>query len=89
MAGTLHIFRRNETPLEYQVNYNLGPASWVQVMDPAGLDHFLRLNTGLASDNVEALLTELRDNGHASEAPVAIAESHLAEMGFAESPSDE
>jgi hypothetical protein len=89
MAGTLHIFRRNETPLEYQVNYNLGPASWVQVMDPAGLDHFLRLGTGLASDNVDALLAELRNNGHTSEAPVAIPESHLAEMGFAESPSDE
>ncbi len=89
MAGTLHIFRRSDTPLEYQVNYNLGPASWVQVMAPVELDHFLRLGTGLASDNVDALLTELRDNGQASEAPVAIPESHLAEMGFAESPSDE
>ncbi len=89
MAGTLHIFRRNETPLEYQVNYNLGPASWVQVMDPAGVERFLRLSTGLAPDSVDAMLTELRDNGHTSEAPVAISESHLAEMGFAESPSDE
>lgn len=89
MAGTLHIFRRSETPLEYQVNYNVGAASWVQVMDPAGLDHFLRLSTGLDPDNVDAMLSELRDNGHTSEAPVAIGESHLAEMGFAESPSDE
>jgi hypothetical protein len=89
MAGTLHIFRRSESPLEYQVNYNVGPASWVQVMDPAGLDHFLRLSTGLAPDSVDAMLAELRDNGHTSEAPVAIGESHLAEMGFAESPSDE
>jgi hypothetical protein len=89
MAGTLHIFRRNDTPLEYQVNYNLGPASWVQVIDPAGLDHFLRLSTGLAPDKVDAMLAELRDNGHTSEAPVALAESHLPEMGFAESPSDE
>ncbi len=89
MAGTLHIFRRNETPLEYQVNYNLGPASWVQVMDPATLDHFLRLGTGLAPDNVDAMLAELRNNGHTSKAPVAISESHLPEMGFAETPSDE
>jgi hypothetical protein len=89
MAGTLHIFRRNETPLEYQVNYNLGPASWVQVMDPAGLDHFLRLSTGMASDSVDAMLTELRNNGHSTQAPVEISESHLPEMGFAESPSDE
>lgn len=89
MAGTLHIFRRNDAPLEYQLNYNLGPASWVQVMDPAGLDHFLRLGTGLPPDEVEAMLAELCDQGHTSEAPVEIPESHLAEMGFAESPSDE
>lgn len=89
MAGTLHIFRRNDAPLEYQLNYKLGPASWVQVMDPAALDHFLRLGSGLPSDEVDAMLAELRDKGHTSEAPVAIPESHLAEMGFAESPSDE
>ena len=82
MAGTLHIFRRNDSPLEYQANYNLGPASWVQVFDPEALDHFLRLGTGLASDNVDALLTELHDNGHTSEAPVAISESHLAGDGI-------
>ncbi len=89
MAGTLHIFRRSDTPLEYQVNYNVGPASWVQVMDPAGLDHFLRLSTGLPPDSVDAMLTELRNSGHATQAPVTIGESHLPEMGFAESPSDE
>ena len=89
MAGTLHIFRRNDTPLEYQVNYNVGAASWVQVFDPQGLDHFLRLGTGLAPDTVDAMLTDLRDNGHTTEAPVGIGESHLAEMGFAQSPSDE
>ena len=55
------------------MNYNLGPASWVQVMDPAGLEHFLRLSTGLAPDDVDAMLAELRDNGHTSEAPVDIA----------------
>jgi hypothetical protein len=89
MAGTLHIFRRSETPLEYQVNYNLGPASWVQVMDPADLEHFLRLSSGLEPAAVDAMLATLRDSGHATEAPVAIGESHLPEMGFAESPSDE
>ena len=89
MAGTLHIFRRSEAPLEYQVNYNVGPASWVQVMDPAELEHFLRLSSGLAPDTVDAMLTALSDGGHATEAPVAIGESHLPEMGFAESPSDE
>ena len=89
MAGTLHIFRRNDAPLEYQVNYNVGPASWVQVMDPVGLEHFLRYSTGLLPEGVDALLAELRDKGHTSEAPVNIGESHLPEMGFAESPSDE
>lgn len=89
MAGTLHIFRRNDAPLEYQVNYNLGPVSWVQVMDPAELEHLLRLSTGLLPDQVDAMLTELRDKGHTSEGPVNISESHLPEMGFAESPSDE
>jgi hypothetical protein len=89
MAGTLHIFRRNDSPLEYQANYNLGPASWVQVFDPAGLDHFLRLSTGLPPEEVDAMLAELRDKGRTSEAPVEIPEMHLSVMGFAESPSDE
>ena len=66
MAGTLHIFRRNDSPLEYQANYNLGAASWVRVFDPEALDHFLRLGTGLAPGNVDAMLKELRDNGHTS-----------------------
>jgi hypothetical protein len=89
MAGTLHIFRRNDTPLEFQANYNLGAASWVQVFDPAGLEHFLRLSTGLLPDRVDAMLAELHDKGNTTEAPVEIGELHLGEMGFAESPSDE
>jgi len=89
MAGTLHIFRRSDAPLEYQANYNLGPASWVQVFDPDGLDHFLRLSTGRSPDEVDALLAVLRDQGHVTEAPIEIGETHLTVMGFAESPSDE
>jgi len=89
MAGTLHIFKRNDTPLEYQANYNLGAVSWVQVFDPLRLEHFLRLSAALSGDTVDAMLSELRDKGSTSEGPVAIGESHLAEMGFAESPSDE
>ena len=89
MAGTLHIFRRNESPLEYQANYNVGPASWVQVFPPHELEHFLRLGAALSDETVDSILGELRQTGHATEAPVMIAESHLAEMGFAESPSDE
>ena len=89
MAGTLHIFRRNDSPLEYQANYNLGAASWVQVFDPVGLEHFLEYGAGLSADKASAMLAELRDKGSTSEAPVHIGESHLAEMGFAESPSDE
>ncbi len=89
MAGTLHIFKRNEAPLEYQANYNLGAVSWVQVFDPVGLDHFLRIGSGLTINSIEALLADLRAQGHTSEAPVDIRESHLAEMGFAESPSNE
>ena len=89
MAGTLHIFRRNDAPLEYQANYNLGSASWVRVFDPVGLEHFLRHNTGLLGDTAEAMLAELRDKGSTSHAQVNIGESHLSEMGFAECPSDE
>jgi hypothetical protein len=89
MAGTLHIFRRNDSPLEYQANYNLGPASWVQVFPPRELEDFLRLGTGLDALTVDSILGELQQSGHVTEAPVLIAESHLAEMGFAESPSDE
>jgi hypothetical protein len=89
MAGTLHIFRRNSDPLEYQANYNLGVASWVQVFDPVGLEHFLQYSAGLSAEAADAMLAELRDKGSTTEAPVSIGESHLAEMGFAESPSDE
>ncbi len=89
MAGTLHIFKRNDSPLEFQANYNLGATSWVQVFDPVGLDHFLQIGSGLTANSIDAILADLRANGHTSEAPVNIPESHLAEMGFAESPSDD
>jgi len=89
MSGTLHIFRLKSAPLEYQVNYNLGANSWVQVFDPEGLDDFLRHNSALPPSNVDAMWEELRTNGHTTEANVRIHESHLSEMGFAESPSDE
>jgi hypothetical protein len=89
MAGTLHIFKRNDTPLEYQANYNLGAASWVQVFPQRQLEDFLRLGSGLDAVRVADILAELRQTGHSTEAPVYIAETHLAEMGFAESPSDE
>ena len=42
MSGTLHIFRWKADPLQYQVNYNLGANSWVQVFDAYGRDEFLR-----------------------------------------------
>ncbi len=89
MPGTLNIFRLKADPLQYQVNYNLGANSWVQVFDPIGLEHFLRLTTALPPSEVEAMLDELRQSGHTSEANVNLGESHLGEMGFAESPSDE
>jgi len=43
----------------------------------------------LPPSNVDAMWEELRTNGHTTEANVHIHESHLSEMGFAESPSDE
>ena len=51
MPGTLHIFRRKPDPLEYQVNYNLGANSWVQVFDGAGVEEFLRHSTALPEDD--------------------------------------
>ncbi len=89
MPGTLHIFRLNSNPLQYQVNYNLGANSWVQVFEPAGLEEFLRHSSALPDGEIDAMLNELRSNGHTTEADVHIGESHLGEMGFAESPSDE
>ena len=35
------------------------------------------------------MMAELRKDGHTTETNVDIGESHLGEMGFAESPSDE
>jgi len=89
MSGTLHIFRLKPDPLQYQVNYNLGANSWVQVFDAAGLDEFLLHSTALPVSEVEALLQELRSSGRTTQANLDLPESHLGEMGFAESPSDE
>lgn len=89
MPGTLHIFRLSENPLQYQVNYNLGANSWVQVFEAAHLDEFLRHSSALPPAEVDAMLNELRSAGHTTEANVHIGELHLGEMGFAESPSDE
>ncbi len=89
MSGTLHIFRLKAEPLQYQVNYNLGVHSWVKVFDAPGLDEFLRHSWGLPDSELDAMLGELRTVGHTAEALVDMPESHLAEMGFAESPSEE
>lgn len=89
MPGTLHIFRLRAAPLQYQVNYNLGAKSYVQVFEPVGLDEFLRHGAALPVSEVEAMLDELRSSGHTTQAYVDLPESHLGEMGFAKSPSDE
>ena len=89
MPGTLHIFRLKAEPLQYQVNYNLGANSWVRVVDPVGLEEFLRHSSALPVSEVDAMLDEVRSQGHTTEAKVDIPEMHLGEMGFAESPSDE
>lgn len=89
MPGTLHIFRLKSEPPEYQVNYNLGAYSYVQVMDPEDLDHFLRVPCALPETEVLGLWDELKSKGSTNEALIDIPETHMAEMGFAESPSDE
>lgn len=89
MPGTLHIFRLKAEPLQYQVNYNLAANSWVQVMEPERLEEFLQLAAALPDDEIQDMMSELRNDGHTTEANVDIGESHLGEMGFAESPSEE
>lgn len=89
MPGTLHIFRLKADPLQYQVNYNLGAHSYVQVFEPERLEEFLRLGAALPDDEIQDMMSELRKEGHTTESNVDIGESHLGEMGFAESPSDE
>jgi hypothetical protein len=89
MPGTLHIFRLQPDPLQYQVNYNIGANSYVQVFDPTGLEDLLRHGAALPASEVDSLLNELRSAGHTTEAKVDLHESHLTEMGFTESPSDE
>ncbi|MGO9518074.1 MAG: hypothetical protein ACLPND_13605 [Candidatus Korobacteraceae bacterium] len=89
MPGTLHIFRLKSDPLQYQVNYNLSATSWVQVFDAPGLEEFLLHSACLPVNEEDALLQELRSSGHATKANVDLPESHLGEMGFAKSPSDE
>jgi hypothetical protein len=88
MPGTFHIFRLKPDPLQYQANITVGANSWVRVFDAPGLDEFLRHSWALPESEVEAMLGELRASGRTTEALVDIPESQLAEMGFAESPSD-
>jgi hypothetical protein len=89
MPGTLHIFRLKPDPLQYQVNYNIGAHSYVQVFEPERLEEFLRLGAALPDEEIQDMMAELRKDGHTTETNVGIGESHLGEMGFAESPSDE
>ena len=89
MPGTLHIFRLKAEPLQYQVNYNLGPNSWVLVMETDRLEEFLQLAAALPDEEIQDMMSELRSDGHTTEANVNIGESHLGEMGFAESPTEE
>ena len=89
MPGNLHIFRLKADPPQYQMNYNLAANSWVQVFTPEGLDEFLHHSSALPEGEVEAMLSELRREGHTTTANVDLPESHLGEMGFVESPSDE
>jgi hypothetical protein len=89
MPGVLHIFRLKADPPQYQMNYNVGANSWVQVFTPPSLEKFLHHSAGLAPDEIDAMLAELRRDNHTTEANVDLPESHLPEMGFAESPSDE
>jgi hypothetical protein len=89
MPGTLHIFRLKADPLQYQVNYNLGANSWVQVMEPERLEEFLQLAAALPDEEIQDMMAELRNDGHTTEANVDVGESHLGEMGFAESPTED
>ena len=89
MPGTLHIFRLKPDPPQYQVNLNVGANTWVRVVDTHGLDEFLRHTWALPESEVDAMLQEIRSDGRTTEALVDIPESHLAEMGFVETPSDE
>ena len=88
MPGMLHIFRLKTDPLQYQANYNLGDRSYLRVFDAAGIEKFLRHNSSLPGGEVNALLDELRSSGHTTEAVVNLPETHLAEMGFTETPSE-
>ena len=89
MPGTLHVFRLRADPPQYQMNYNVGAASWVQVFTATGLEEFLRHGTGIPPVSVDAMLDELRGDNPTTETNVELSEGHLSEMGFVESSSDE
>ena len=89
MSGKLHIFRLKTDPLQYQANYNLGTRSYMQVFDAPRMEEFLRHNTSLPDGEVNTMLDDLRSSGHTTEAIVDLSETHLAVMGFTETPSDQ
>jgi hypothetical protein len=89
MPGTLHIFRLKADPPQYQANYNLGTRSYLRVFNAAGIEEFLTHNVLLPNGEAARLLAELHSSGHATEATVGLSETHLGEMGFTETPSEE
>ena len=86
MSGILHIF--NLRPDVYQVNYTLGPRSWVRTMTRPQLEEIL-VTPGAFDDLLIArVFDQLGATDNVTVADVHISENEASVLGFEPMPSD-
>jgi len=95
MAGYIKLTRLarrtgtdNRDLAEYQVNYTVGGASYVIAYDDPKLREFLLRKVALDQHDFEAIIDQLRREGHATIGDVDISESEASSMGMEQVPDD-
>jgi hypothetical protein len=86
MSGILHIFRTH--PDAYQVNYTLGPRSWVRVMTREQLEEVLVTPAAFDDILIAKVFDELGAKDNVTVADVVISENEATVLGFEPMPSD-
>ncbi len=86
MSGILHIF--NLRPDVYQVNYTLGPRSWVRAMTREQLEEILVTPAAFNDVLIASVFDELTAKSNVTVADVSISENQASALGFEPMNSD-
>lgn len=86
MSGILHIF--GVSPDVYQVNYTLGPRSYVRTVTRDELEHLLVTPAAFDDALIEKVFEELTARQNITVADVHISDNEAAVLGFEPMPSD-